>query len=157
LEEAVNYARHPGHILRDLLKANNWTPEHFASRIGPTILHIERVKGLLRRQRKIVRDSAALLARGFDQAPFNTAGFWMRAQELYENGALEPDNFTPIMHKVRKCGSSDIGNRVDPQIREEVLALVEEGMTSEQAGQQVGLEKMQVAGIRAANTKGQYD
>lgn len=45
----------------------------------------------------------------------------------------------------------------DSELRRLALALVDTGLTSEQAGTAVGVKKMTVAGWRAARTKGQYD
>lgn len=143
-------AKHPGKILKQLLEAIDMSSAELAahSRLAPD--HVAKILSGAYRIRPL---SAVHLAQAFDVAPWHIPAHWLRLQDDFECKREVAD----VMLPKRPSMATQRGQRIDPEVREQVLELVGSGLSSEEAGAVVGLGKMSVAGIRAADTKGQYE
>lgn len=143
--------QHPGSILKTLLAIFGIPIEDFIKATG---MDRGRVLDILGRRRKLIRESATAIAKAFHafryEDPYNDWHYWLTLQQHYE------DKFPVALPRKGNDRSREPGKRIPTELRERVLELVDEGKTSEEVGEMVGLKKMSVAGIRAADTKGLY-
>jgi len=138
---------HPGEIIRDeYMRTHDLSVEDLATLMEITA---ERLTELLAGRRRIVPETARSLADLFN----TTSEYWLQLQRDYEDNRPAPRRIV-----VSASSSARTRERQDPELRNAALKLVDDGLSSEQAGDRVGgVKKMTVAGWRSARTKGCYD
>lgn len=135
---------HPGHVFKALLDDRDENPADFAKRVG-----IEPHRLVLNNKRKFVSTNAFIIASGFQEEPWCSPQHWLRLQDDYDSG-----RDINLPHRAERYDRAS--KKIEVEVREKCLEGRAEGRTSEDVGRELGLGKMQVAGVWAADTKGQY-
>lgn len=136
---AKNGLVHPGKVLKNLLTERGLSVTDLASQIS---VPVYRLTELIAGGRNVLK-LAFLLGPALDTTP----EYWLNIQKDFDEGR-------PVKTACRtRTARRELK---DPVVREEALALVDSGLSSEEAGEAVGAEKMTVAGWRSARTKGCY-
>lgn len=146
-EKLMKRHPHPGEIIRDeYMRLHDLTLEDLATL---TEIALDRLIALIAGRRRIVSDTARSLASLFNTTP----EYWLQLQRDYEDNRPAPRRIIVVA-----SSSARTRERQDPELRNAALKLVDDGLSSEQAGDRVGgIKKMTVAGWRSARTKGCYD